>query len=114
MVIGGFVIGGVVGGGADEVWNSIGGEASGFDILEFGAYLEGSKRCAAIRIGNPQLLDTPFPLAFHPPQSYQFLHRRIFAHRKLLRSLAALRLSGTLAACGKIASWPMEIATPQS
>lgn len=83
-VVGGFVVGRVAAGSAEEVWEAIGAEACGLSEHGFFAYLSGAKRCAAVEALRPALLTDPAPLPFRPPQSYQFLRPEVPEHREVL------------------------------
>ena len=83
-VVGGFVVGRVAAGSAEEVWTAIGGPACGLSEHGFFAYLSGARRCAAVEALRPALLPQPVPLPFRPPQSYQFLREGTPEHREVL------------------------------
>lgn len=83
-IVGGFTVGRVAAGSADEVWEAIGGAACGLSEHGFFAYLGDAKRCAAVEALRPALLSEPAVLPFRPPQSYQFLRPEDPQHREVL------------------------------
>jgi predicted transcriptional regulator len=80
ILVGGFVVGGVVHGDPGYLWRTIGRQA-GVSHADFLRYFDGAAAGFGIHITAPWRLDTPVPLArmrermpdLHPPQVFRYL-----------------------------------------